>query len=101
MPSPAASRNSCAYGSLISGSALWVSFARPPATPNAVAPTLSLMSHVSSSVLAIGIPSLVSVKEAERTSPVVAERHRQGMEPPRDRGVHRAQIDCLELSQQG
>src|ERR1700730_1709489 len=69
MPSPAASRNSCAYGSLISGSALLVSAARPPATPSAVAPTLSLMSHVSSSVLAIGIPSPILVKEAERTSP--------------------------------
>lgn len=37
---------------------------RPPATPNAVAPTLSLMSHVSSSLLAIGIPSPVSVHQA-------------------------------------
>src|SRR5882757_1120355 len=39
----------------MSGSALLVSAARPAATPSAVAPTLSLMSHVSSSVLTIRI----------------------------------------------
>src|SRR5262245_44950510 len=52
--SVAASRNSCAYASLNSGSLLVVSSARAIATPSAVWPTPSVMSQLSSSVLAIG-----------------------------------------------
>jgi hypothetical protein len=51
MPSPAASRNSFAKGSTINGFSLSVSAARAAATPSAVAPTLSVMSQVSLSVL--------------------------------------------------
>ncbi|CAG7058555.1 hypothetical protein PICSAR2_00928 [Mycobacterium avium subsp. paratuberculosis] len=50
MPSPAASRNTRANGSLISGFSLSVSAARAAATPSAVAPTLSVISQLSSSV---------------------------------------------------
>src|SRR5271163_347191 len=50
-PSPTVSRNTRANGSLISGSSLSVSAARAAATPSAVAPTLSVISQLSSSVL--------------------------------------------------
>src|SRR5262245_28168703 len=58
--SVAASRNSRAYGSLNNGRALVVSSARAIATPSAVWPTPSVMSQLSSSVLAIaaGFPVL-------------------------------------------
>src|ERR1700687_3561728 len=49
----AASTNSCAYGSVNSGHSAWASPARAMAMLSAVAPTLSVMSQVSSSVLAI------------------------------------------------
>src|ERR1700682_1951117 len=52
--SAAASRNSCAYGSVNSGHSVVVSCARAIATPSAVWPTPSLISQLSSSVLAIG-----------------------------------------------
>src|ERR1700741_167269 len=52
-PSPAAFRKTRANGSLIRGLSLSVSRARDPATPSAVAPTLSVMSQLSLSVLAI------------------------------------------------
>src|SRR5271163_1072490 len=51
-PGPTRSRNTRANGSLISGSPLSVSAARAAATPSAVAPTLSVISQLSSSVLA-------------------------------------------------
>src|SRR4051812_560324 len=51
--SAAASRNSCAYGSMNSGQSPAVSSARAIATPSAVWPTPSVMSQLSSSVLAI------------------------------------------------
>src|ERR1700730_15864017 len=51
MPSPAASRNTRANGSSISGCSLSVSAARAAATPNAVAPTLSVISQLSLSLL--------------------------------------------------
>src|ERR1700754_3971177 len=50
-PSPTVSRKTRANGSLISGSSLSVSAARAAATPSAVAPTLSVISQLSSSVL--------------------------------------------------
>src|SRR5262245_35311723 len=58
--SVAASRNSRAYGSLNNGRSLVVSSARAIATPSAVWPTPSVMSQLSSSVLAIatGFPVL-------------------------------------------
>ena len=51
-PSPAASRNTWANGSVIKGFSLRVSAARAEATPSAVAPTLSVISQLSLSVLA-------------------------------------------------
>src|SRR6476619_4732076 len=51
--SVAASRNSRAYGSLYNGRSLVVSSARAIATPSAVWPTPSVISQLSSSVLAI------------------------------------------------
>ena len=56
-PSPAASRNTRANGSRISGLSLSVSAARDAATPSAVAPTLSVISQLSLSVLATLMPS--------------------------------------------
>ena len=56
MPSPAASRNTRANGSSISGSSLSVSAARAAATPSAVAPTLSVISQLSLSVLGTVAP---------------------------------------------
>src|ERR1700727_1457262 len=55
-PGPTRSRNNRASGSLISGSLLSVSAARAAATPRAVAPTLSVISQLSSSVLATTRP---------------------------------------------
>src|SRR6185312_926716 len=55
IPSPAASTNTRANGSLISGFSLSVSAARAAATPSAVAPTLWVISQESLSVR--GIPS--------------------------------------------
>ena len=55
-PSPAASMKTLAKGSLINGFSRSVSRARDTATPNAVAPTLSVMSQVSLSVLAMFHP---------------------------------------------
>src|SRR5215217_8008455 len=53
----AASRNSCAYGSLNNGHSDVVSAARAIATPNAVCPTPSVMSQSSSvRVIATGFP---------------------------------------------
>lgn len=43
-PSPAASRKTCANGSLIKGFSLRISAARAEATPSVVAPTLSVIS---------------------------------------------------------
>src|SRR4051794_35936502 len=51
--SMAASRNSCANGSLNNGQPVAVSSARAIATPSAVCPTLSVTSQLSSSVLTI------------------------------------------------
>ncbi len=51
LPSPAASRKTCANGSRINGFSLRVSAARDDATPSAVAPTLSVISQLSSSLL--------------------------------------------------
>src|SRR6185437_7650608 len=57
IPSPAASTNTRANGSLISGFSLSVSAARAAATPSAVAPTLWVMSQESLSVRGIVSPS--------------------------------------------
>src|SRR6516225_8896317 len=62
IPSPAASTNTRANGSLMSGFSLSVSAARAAATPSAVAPTLCVMSQESLSVrgIAISPPSLIA-----------------------------------------
>jgi hypothetical protein len=65
MPSPAAFRNTRANGSLINGLSLSVSVARAPATPSAVAPTLSVISQLSSSVLAmVNLPTRRAIHRA-------------------------------------
>src|SRR6185437_16676041 len=62
IPSPAASTNTRANGSLISGFSLSVSAARAAATPSAVAPTLWVISQESLSVrgIASSLPHKVS-----------------------------------------
>src|ERR1700676_3239710 len=57
VPSPAASRNTFANGSVIRGASDVVSAARAAATPSAVIPTLSVMFQESSSVLGMLKPS--------------------------------------------
>src|ERR1700694_6107132 len=57
MPSPAASRNTLANGSLIRGASDALSAARAAATPSAFVPTLSLMFQESSSALGMLKPS--------------------------------------------
>src|ERR1700758_5740699 len=69
-PSPTASRNTWANGSLIKGFSLRVSAARADATPSAVAPTLSVISQESLSVLALLIPGSL---------PRPLGRHEQGL----------------------
>src|SRR4029453_3401654 len=72
--SVAASRNSCAYGSLNNGSSFVVSSARAIATPSAVLPTPSVMSQLSSAVLAIatGFPVLRELKHFVLGQQVIA-----------------------------
>jgi hypothetical protein len=95
-PSPAASRNTRANGSLINGFSLSVSVARAPATPSAVAPTLSVISQLSLSVLAmVNLPtrctysSRIRRANAETTCHrprqfVPARRHNQHTAPAKD-----------------
>src|SRR6476660_8079913 len=70
-PSPAASRKTCANGSRINGFSLRVSAARDDATPSAVAPTLSVISQLSLSVLATVTPPYRPLR-----------RHEQGIRRP-------------------
>src|SRR5271166_663399 len=73
IPSPAASTNTRANGSLMSGFSLSVSAARAAATPSAVAPTLWVMSQESLSVRGIASP----LRSQEFSSAHYSSSHRR------------------------
>src|SRR5271156_5967189 len=78
IPSPAASTNTRANGSLMSGFSLSVSAARAAATPSAVAPTLWVMSQESLSVRGIASPLRSQKFSSEHYS---SSRRRRGPPP--------------------
>src|SRR4029077_9491238 len=73
-PSPAASRKTCANGSRINGASRRFSASRDDATPSAVAPTLSVISQLSLSVLATIKPSPPTVAPTQTRYPVTRPR---------------------------